>query len=296
MFLVLCACGMLSARMSLPPVSSSAAADPAVAEKQVMRLHQVEVGCANCHLLTAGDTVILIDGGTNRYKPSSAPAYQIETGNTPDRMMEYIAASGIDHIDAHFVTHYHNDHAQQLPVFSRLYGRDGTVVYGPSERLPDYLLPLPRGTYLCLRDGMSLDVGPFHVDCVGPAEVRRDGEINEDSLNLLITYGSFRMLFTGDYMSDEVMREHGDLVRGTDVFVFPHHGLEPYAVTTGTMLDMNAGMVLIPGDPEGRVRIKYLRLGLRPEIYGNLRGNIVIESDGTEYAVHEHAEPGQFAE
>lgn len=258
---------------------------PARAELPEMQLHQVNVGCANCHLLIAGDTVILVDGGSNWYKG---------TGNSPDKMMAYIAGTGIDHINAHFVTHYHNDHALHIQDFSALYGRADTVVYGTSLELPEKFSPLPQGSYCHLKKGDELDVGPFHVLCVGPSLVRFEGEINEDSLNILVTYGSFRMLFTGDYMSDDVCDDYLDEIRGADVFVFPHHGLEPFAVTSGALQKMDPKVILIPGDPEGMQRQRCRRLHLNPEIYGNHHGNIVICSDGQGYTVHEHVKPGEI--
>ena len=260
-----------------------------------MQLHQVNVGCANCHLLIAGETVILIDGGTNRYKPSLAPAGKPETGNSPDEMLRYVAASGIDHIDAHFVTHYHNDHAQQIPEFSLAYGTDHTVLYGPSEKLPDRYLPLPHGTYQQLRNGEEIHLGPFHILCVGPRVVQREGEINEDSLNLLITYGKIRMLFTGDYMYDEVCESYGSLVKNVDIFIFPHHGLTPYAVTSGALQILHPGIILLPGDAEGMLRSFCLSHRWHFPIYGNRHGNIMIESDGAEIQVHEQVQPGEFA-
>ena len=260
----------------------------------VMQLHQVDVGCANCHLLFCGDTVILVDGGTNRYKPSTAPAHQAETGSSPEKMLQYVAATGIDHIDAHFVTHWHNDHAQQMPDFSAAYGTENTVVYGPSERMPDFFPPLPNGAYRQLTDGDVLEVGPFHIQCIGPCTVRRDGHINEDSLNLLITFGSFRMIFTGDYMHDEVWEKYGELVQHPDVFVFPHHGLEPYAVTSGALQFMQPEIVLVPGDAEGSLRSYFLSRRIYSAVYGNIRGNIVITSDGTNCQIHENVAPGEF--
>ncbi len=273
-----------------------APAEEAQSSMPVMQLHQPEIGCANCYLLIAGDTVILVEGGTNAYKRTNDPVRSKETGNTPDKMLNYIAASGIDHIDAHFVTHYHNDHAREIPVFSRLYYREDTVLYGTSVELPEKFSPLPRGVYRHLTDGEQLDVGPFHVSCVGPDYTRREGEINEDSLNIVITYGSFRMLFTGDFMKDAVWKTHEDEVRDVDVFQFPHHGLEPFSVTSGALQVVNPKIVLVPGALMGKVRMYFLRLNMKPEVYGNGSGNAVILSDGQDYKTYDQVEPGAFAE
>ena len=254
-------------------------------DSPVMQLHQVDVGCANAYLLLSGETVILIECGINWYKG---------IGDTPDKLMNYIASTGIDHYDAHFITHWHNDHCLLMPELSELYGSDSSSVYGPSTGLPDFL-SLPKGNYCQLKAGESLEIGPFHILCVAPETIRRDGHINEDSLNLLITFGSFRMLFTGDYLGDAVVDHFGEEVSGADVITFPHHGLEPYAITSRALQAINPRIVLLPGAPEGRVLQIFRRLRLDPEIYGNRHGNVVLVCDGTNAEVHTHAEPGEFA-
>ncbi len=68
-----------------------------------MQLHQIALGCADGYLMTDGTTTILVDCGTDT------------DATTDDRpLWEYLAASGIDHVDLYFVTHYHNDHALNL--------------------------------------------------------------------------------------------------------------------------------------------------------------------------------------
>ena len=160
---------------------------------------------------------------------------------------------------------------------------------------PDRYLPLPHGTYQQLRNGEEIHLGPFHILCVGPRVVQREGEINEDSLNLLITYGKIRMLFTGDYMYDEVCESYGSLVKNVDIFIFPHHGLTPYAVTSGALQILHPGIILLPGDAEGMLRSFCLSHRWHFPIYGNRHGNIMIESDGAEIQVHEQVQPGEFA-
>ena len=249
-----------------------------------MQLHQVDVGCANAYLLMSGDTVILIECGIDWYKGR---------GDTPDKLMNYIASTGIDHYDAHFITHWHNDHCLMMPELSELYGSDSSSVYGPSIGYPDFL-SLPKGTYRQLKAGESLEIGPFHILCVGPETIRRDGHINEDSLNLLITFGSYRMLFTGDFLEYAVGKRFGEEIAGTDVITFPHHGLEPFAVTSDTLRLINPKIVLLPGAPAGSVIQLFRRLGMAPEVYGNWYGNVVLVCDGTSAEVHTHAEPGEF--
>ena len=249
-----------------------------------LQLHQPAIGCACCHLLIAGDTVILVDGGTDT-----------DAHRTSTAMLEYVAASGIDHIDAHFVTHYHNDHAQQLDEFSELYGTEDTIVYGPSAELPTRFQPLPNGRYqqLCLGD--ELDIGPFHVRCVGPESVSSNGEVNRDSLNFVVTYGQIRILFTGDYMDRAVRQLHGEDVANIDIYLFPHHGLEPFCVDALSLQLVNPSLILVPGNTAGRVREFCNQYGLKPLIRSPYYGNLVVLSDGISFELHENAEPGAYA-
>ena len=111
---------------------------PALAEGDgaSMQLHQIDIGIGDAYLLISGKTVILVDCG-------------IDTDATGmnDVLMDYLKKSRINHVDAHFVTHYHNDHCGNMLELNKRYGRKYTVVYGPSRELPERLQPLERGTY-----------------------------------------------------------------------------------------------------------------------------------------------------
>ena len=268
--LVLCLCAAAGAEADRLPL---------------MQFHQAAIGSSNCHILIAGDTVILVDGGTDT-----------DVDQTPDVMLAYVAASGIDHIDAHFVTHYHNDHSMQLDDFSRDYGTDATVVYGPSEQLPERFLPLPNGSYRQIVIGDEVDVGPFHVLCVGPREVGADGRINRDSLNLVITYGTIRILITGDYVGGQLREQFRDQTANMDIFVFPHHGLEPFVVGELTLRMLNPSLVLVPGSGRGAVYNYFNSNHMSPVIRSAADGNLVVLSDGVDWQLYEDVAPGAFAD
>ena len=249
-----------------------------------MQLHQVALISANCQLLIAGNTVILIDGGTDT-----------DAGLSPDVMMDYIAATGIDHIDAHFVTHYHDDHCQQLDDFSREYGTENTVVYGPSAKLPSRFLPLPNGTYEQIKAGQEVDVGPFHVKCVGPEPTDAvTGLVNRDSLNLVITYGQIRILVTGDFVTGYVRNTFPDDIADTDILIFPHHGIEPFTIGPMALKLVNPDLVLVPGRSTSAV-VVYMKVNdLFPVLRSPHNGNVVVTSDGVSWELHDDVQPGEF--
>lgn len=256
-----------------------------------MRLHQINVGCADAYLLTAGDTVILVDCGQDGKNYS-------ETGS--DRLFAYLAASGIDHVDVHIVTHWHKDHACHIGDLSALYGTEDTVVCGVSAELPERFRPLPHGTYRQLRDGDRLTVGDFGLLCVGPSsDTERTGEENPDSLNVLVTYGAHRILFTGDWVDYTVRRRWLDEITDLDVLSFPHHGLSPMCIRPDTLRAMSPRVILIPGGLSSEKAVKKFVIGecgvhFYPRFYSNNDGNIQVIGDGVTLWTAYGMEGGEF--
>lgn len=255
-------------------------------EPVYLRLHQIANGHSDCYLLTCQETVILVDCG-------------VETGKnrTPDRLLTYLRAVGIDHVDAHIVTHWHDDHAGNLNLLNSLYGTENTVVYGVSSDLPEKYQPLALGTYRQMRDGDRFAIGPLEVFCTGPATDTVTGEENRDSLNFLVTYGEVRFFFTGDWVDYTVRRRHEDALNRVDVLSFPHHGLSPMAIRPDTMRLLSPRVILIPGagSSEDKVKafaLKECSLKRYPRFYSNRDGNVLLTCDGVNLWSAYSVEPG----
>lgn len=262
------------------------AEEPEATGLPILRVHQIEVGSASAYLIMVEDTTVMVDCGTN--------TTEVIIPNNP--LLEYIAAAGVDHMDAHFVTHYHNDHASQIDFLSELYGNDQTVLYGPSPSLPSRFLPLPNGEYRQLKDNDEVDIGPLHFLCLGPESADITGEVNRDSLNFLMTYGDTVFFFTGDYVASDMVKRHGDLLGSIDVMTFPHHGLQPFAITTYVLSQIPASVVLIASNAAGPARVYCQHNGLDAKVYGSGQfDHIVVETDGKEINVETRVQPGQFA-
>ena len=252
----------------------------------VMQLHQINMGCADAYLVTDGTTVLLVDCGLDTDTPS----------DTNEPLLTYLAASGIDHVDAHFVTHYHNDHALNLDLLSSLYGTEDTIVYGPSEELPKRFLPLPNGHYEQLKDWQELDIGAFHIRCVSPARPKDRGETNYDSLNFYVTYGQRSIFFTGDWVDYQLFDRHPECAKPVDILSFPHHGLKPFCIQEYELRAMNPEIVLVPSRNAFEVKgfLKYSYCD-RFEVYDVTMGNIVILTDGVDMEIHTDVAPGTYA-
>ena len=268
------------------------AEDAPAPERELLRLHQIDIGSADAYLLTVGDTVILVDCGTNITVPISDHA------NNPP-LFSYLEASGIDHVDVHFVTHWHNDHCYNVDRLSELYGTDSTVVYGASAEILKALDPLPAGTYQQLKDGDRLTVGPLDILCVSPPfSEKLTGASNSQSLNFIVTYGNIRIMFGGDFMDWSLVRRWGDTLADVDILSFPHHGLSnPFAVTEQVYKLVNPHLVLVPGGERGVVRKFALHQAYaqtNPVILCSRDGNILVSTDGTDIWYAVQVEPGTF--
>lgn len=253
-----------------------------------MQVHQIAAGgCNDSYLVTDGITTILVDCGTDTDQHLNNQV-----------LLDYLAQSGMTHVDVHIVTHYHDDHAINIDVLSELYGTDDTVLYIPSDELPERFLPLPHGTARRMREGDEADYGAFHLKCVGPEKLTYDGSINRDSLNVVITYGSVRFLVTGDYMDGWARKAYPDDIADVEIFSFPHHGLTPICAGDYTLRAVNPYIVLVPGNSYSAARKKLIDLWMKGDNFYSFRsGHVVVTTDGTRESlqVFTEVQPGQFA-
>ena len=270
-------------------LASFAAAEEAPQEPlSILRVHQIAIGSADAYLITCEDTVVLVDCGRNT-----------GTYRDSDKLFAYLEASGIDHVDIHFVTHWHEDHALNIQPLSEMYGRPETVVYGPSRELPEEYSPIPNGCYRQLRDGDRLTAGPLSFLCVGPEGDDRTGWQNVDSLNILMTYGQHTFLFTGDWVDPSVRERYPEELNRISVLSFPHHGLKPFCISQKTMRLLSPRVILTPGNAEGDVKSYVSRecsVRVRPRYYCAHDGNVQVISDGITLRTAYNVKPGEMPE
>gem|GEM_PF-110923 len=258
---------------------------PACGEAAFFQVHQINIGCGDAYMLLSGDTVILVDCGLDT---------DATNDNTP--LFTYLSASGIDHVDAHIVTHYHNDHCFNINYINETYGTEDSIVYGPSPELCKDYVPLKNGSYRQMRDGDHLEIGPFVIDCVGPADGNTLGNTNYDSLNFFVTCGSRRFFFTGDWVDWLIKDRHPDLFVKVDVLSFPHHGLQRWCIQKSSMKLLNPDIILVPGRNRQTVR-QYCRecdVNDEVQIYSVLDGNIVVLTNGDALELVTCVAPGEY--
>lgn len=169
----------------------------------------LDVGQADAILVRQGGTVALVDCGLD------------------ERVVSALVRNNVHHIDAVFVTHWDEDHWGGLPdVLDRFSVGTIAVAADALDGAPAEVLNRPGVTYRQVARGDTVDIGAFRARMMWPFDTV-DGEGNEDSLVLLLSYAqegkSLRVLLTGDAELDqerEFVQEVGDI----DVLKLGHHG------------------------------------------------------------------------
>ena len=194
----------------------------------------LDVGQADAILIRQGGAVALVDCGLD------------------ERVVTALVRNNVHHIDAVFVTHWDEDHWGGLPAVLEQFSV-GTIAVAADalEDAPAEVLNRPSVEYRQVRRGDTVDTGSFCARVMWPFE-SVDGEGNEDSLVLLLSYvqegKGLRMLLTGDAELDqerEFVQEVGDI----DVLKLGHHGSK--VSVDGELLDVLKPELSIASAGEG---------------------------------------------
>lgn len=194
----------------------------------------LDVGQADAILIRQGGTVALVDCGLD------------------ERVVAALVRNNVHHIDAVFVTHWDEDHWGGLPAVLEQFSV-GTIAVAADalENAPSQILNRPGVSYRQVTRGDDVDIGAFRARVMWPFE-SVDGEGNEDSLVLLLTYAQegehLRMLLTGDAELDQE-REFAQEVGDIDVLKLGHHGSK--VSVDGELLDVLKPELSIASAGEG---------------------------------------------
>lgn len=196
---------------------------PATADGK-LTLHHIDVGQADATLITTpANETILIDTGDWR--------------QSGEGVIEYLEAESIDRIDHLVATHAHADH---------IGGHDAVIEWAETEAngigtAYDSGVPHTSQTYeryldaveehdvelLVVEEGDELPIdGAVDALVVNPPEGDSGSDLHENSVSLVVDYGEFTYLTTGDAEADAeahmVDAWAGEL--DADVYQAGHHG------------------------------------------------------------------------
>lgn len=233
-----------------------------------LTIHFLDVGQGDSALIEHNGHTMLIDAGDMDAGPG---------------ILSYLKSQGIKNLDVLVSTHPHTDHIggmsdilNTLPV--GLYVDNGATHTTPAYRNLEKALIKKQTPYATATKGDKI---PFTDDIAirvtSPDEL--SGDMNEDSLALLLTYGEVRIFFTGDCESCDA---------SCDIVKLAHHGSKgsaTRAILNGDTPD--CAIISLGADNEYHYPAPSTMNALKKagvEIFRtDEEGTIVVRTDGKKY-------------
>ena len=186
---------------------------PRELQKNTVQLTALDVGQGDGFVLRHGGQTILIDGGSSSNK------------RLGERVLEpFLLSQGIRRIDLAFVSHSDADHISGLLY---LFQTD-TPIHINKLVLPEaarsqpsydtlksaYLAKMPEGKIAYLGVGDCIcgeEASGLHLCCIDAGDDSVKVDVNSHSPTMLLRYGNFAMLFTGDMAQADEQRLYRSL-------------------------------------------------------------------------------------
>lgn len=173
-----------------------------------LHVHVIDIGKADAILLESPDANVLVDCGT---------------AEAAEDVLRYLAARGIDRLDAVWISHPDDDHCGGLPAVLQTVPADA-VVESPVGESISGMTALPQAVPLRRAAvGERCAYGAMTFEVLGP--LQDYAESNNDSTVFRLQYDGFTMLFCGDMeaQAERDLLEDGAALRA-DVLKVAHHG------------------------------------------------------------------------
>jgi len=194
-----------------------------------LRISVLDVGQADAILLQDGKRNIMVDVGNDA---------KDKVGDSGGRqaLIKALDKAGVNRIKTVFVTHHHRDHMGNIMYVRGKYGvsniYDSSYVnsgYKASVALDrDLRAGRYNGQALKAGDKITIDKN-YYIEVLAPGDFlsKKDMKnLNNTSLVLMLHYGSFKMLLTGDAevpVEDALQQKYGTALQA-DVLKVGHHG------------------------------------------------------------------------
>lgn len=189
------------------------AVDAIQAEDVLLRVDFLNVGQADCALLSTNGHYMVIDGGNN---------------GDADRILSYLEEQGVEKLDAVVGTHPHEDHIGSLDAIINHFDVD--AVYMPkimhTSKTFEDVLDAVANKGLKIKSpspGDTIDFNGLEIEVLGPQREYKD--FNNNSIVLKVNAGETAFLFTGDAeetAEKDILQAGYDLQ--ADVLKVGHHG------------------------------------------------------------------------
>ena len=254
------------------------AVDTIQAEDVLLRVDFLNVGQADCALLSTNGHYMVIDGGNN---------------GDADTILSYLEGQGVEKLDAVVGTHPHEDHIGSLDAIINHFDVD--AVYMPkimhTSKTCEDVLDAVANKGLKIKSpspGDTIDFNGLEIEVLGPQREYKD--FNNNSIVLKVNAGETAFLFTGDAeetAEKDILQADYDLQ--ADVLKVGHHGSSTSSSQAFLQAVKPKYAVISVGvgnsyhHPEEEALQRLQSIGA--EIYRtDLQGNIVCTTDGKNIA------------
>lgn len=254
------------------------AVDTIQAEDVLLRVDFLNVGQADCALLSTNGHYMVIDGGNN---------------GDADTILSYLEGQGVEKLDAVVGTHPHEDHIGSLDAIINHFDVD--AVYMPkimhTSKTFEDVLDAVANKGLKIKSpspGDTIDFNGLEIEVLGPQREYKD--FNNNSIVLKVNAGETAFLFTGDAeetTEKDILQADYDLQ--ADVLKVGHHGSSTSSSQAFLQAVKPKYAVISVGvgnsyhHPEEEALQRLQSIGA--EIYRtDLQGNIVCTTDGKNIA------------
>lgn len=194
-----------------------------------LRIRVLDVGQADAILLQDGKRNIMVDVGND---------VKDKVGDSGGRqaLIKALDKAGVNRIKTVFVTHHHRDHMGNIMYVRGKYGvsniyDSGYVNNGYKASVAlnsDLRAGRYNGQALKAGDKITIDKN-YYIEVLAPGDFLSKKDLknmNNTSLVLMLHYGSFKMLLTGDAeapVEDALQQKYGTALQA-DVLKVGHHG------------------------------------------------------------------------
>ena len=194
-----------------------------------LRISVLDVGQADAILLQDGKRNIMVDVG-NDVKD------KVGDSGGKQALIKALDKAGVNRIKTVFVTHHHRDHMGNIMYVRGKYGvsniyDSGYVNNGYKVSVAlnsDLRAGRYNGQALKAGDKITIDKN-YYIEVLAPGDFLSKKDLknmNNTSLVLMLHYGSFKMLLTGDAeapVEDALQQKYGTALQA-DVLKVGHHG------------------------------------------------------------------------
>lgn len=194
-----------------------------------LRISVLDVGQADAILLQDGKRNIMVDVGND---------VKDKVGDSGGRqaLIKALDKAGVNRIKTIFVTHHHRDHMGNIMYVRGKYGVSNIYDSGYVNSGYKASVALDRDLRAGRYNGQALKAGDkitidknYYIEVLAPGDFLSKKDLknmNNTSLVLMLHYGSFKMLLTGDAeapVEDALQQKYGTALQA-DVLKVGHHG------------------------------------------------------------------------